>query len=112
MGSKTKSGRRIVRTKRQTKAQREEAAKAALRQRIDDLWIAITGDVWDGEDSGGPWPEQFVDFVQILKRVFCVRRDEDEGIDGNEYLWELWQLKNYHNPEAATEYLFSRDVRA
>ena len=100
-----------MKTKRQTKVQKDEAAKAALRQRVDDLWIATTDEPWE-EDGSEPWPESFIDFCAVLRRVFLVRENEDEGVEGNEYLWDLYQLKSYHNPEAATGHLFEHGVRA
>lgn len=112
MGSKSNSGRRIVRTKRQTKAQKEAAEKAALRQRVDDLWLATVGDHWENEESGEPWPEQFIDFCEALKLAFCIREREDEDVEGNEYLWASWNLRRFHNPESATDQLFDHGVRA
>lgn len=96
--------------KRKTKQQREAEQKAALRQRLDDLFVASTGDLYDGESE--PWPESFIDFVGSIRQVFQIRRVEAEGIEGNEHLWLFWNLKHYRNPEAATEYLYQEGIRA
>jgi hypothetical protein len=96
-------------TKRKTKEQRDAEAKAALRQRLDDIFLGATGDVWD--ESGEPWPEQFMAFVRAVNRVFCVPASADDPHSGNEYLWGLWNLENYRTPETAAEYLFENNVR-
>lgn len=96
--------------KRKTKEQRDAEAKAALRQRLDDIFLGATGDVWD-ESNGEPLPTQFMAFVQAVKKVFCIPATKEDPHSGNEYLWSLWNLDNYRTPEAAAEYLFDNNVR-
>ncbi len=97
-------------TRRKTKAQREQEERAALRQRVDDLFAGATGEYWDEECE--PWPEDFMSFVRALHLAFFVRPDEDSGEHGNEYLWGLFNLEKYRNPEAAADFLYEHDVRA
>lgn len=98
-------------TKRQTKQQREEQAKALLRQRIEDLFLGATGEAFD-ESMGEPWPEPFIAFVRATKKAFCVPATKDGTEKGNEWLWQLWHLPNFRSPETATDFLFDNGVRA
>ncbi|MHC4876501.1 MAG: hypothetical protein ACYTGL_08375 [Planctomycetota bacterium] len=97
--------------KRKTREVREREAKLKLRQRIDDLFIGATGQRWN-ESDGEPWPQQFMAFVQAIKATFGVEKDENAGIEGNTWLWNLWNLENYRTPEAATDFLFDNGVTA
>ena len=97
--------------KRQTKEQKEQAQREALRKRLDDIYLGATGDVWE-EDNGEPWPEQFMAFVQAIRTAFLVPENEEEGEPGNEYLWRLWNLDKMRTPEAATDFLFDHHITA
>ena len=94
--------------KRKTKQQREDEQREMLRQRLNDLFTGATGSAYDGECQ--PRPEEFMKFCQITKRVFCVR--SFDGEDGNEYLWEIWNLEQFRTPDHATDHLFDNGVRA
>ena len=80
-----------------------------MSQRIDDLFVGSTGSM-DREHD--PWPEAFLDFVQATYMVFGIRKNEADGIEGNEHLWSLWNLRHHINPESATAYLFENGIRA
>lgn len=97
-------------TKRQTKQQREEQAKALLRQRLDDIFLGATGDHFD-EDVGEPWPEAFIAFVCATKKAFCVPASKDGTEKGNEWIWSLWNLSHFRTPETATNFLFDNGIR-
>lgn len=92
--------------KRKTKEQREAEEKAALRRRVDDIFLGAVG-YKSAEEDGEPWPEQFITFCVALKQAFLV-----EGDSGNEWMWTLDGLSNFCNPESATEFLYRNGVRA
>lgn len=97
--------------KRRAKVGSVAQAKAALRRRLDDIFLGATGAVWDSS-SDGPDPIEFMAFVRAVRAAFRIRPGEGRSSPGNEYLWSLHALENYRNPQAATEYLFVNDVRA
>lgn len=92
---------------RQTRAQREQDKKDALRRRLVDLA--------QGAQGRGPLPgdehaglaaelgiETFVRWVGAIHQTF--------GTDNNK-LAELWMLEEYDDFDKAVEYLWSRGVR-
>lgn len=96
--------------KRRTKEQRIEAEKAALLRRVEDMWLAATQEEWDGECE--PWPTEWMNFVNATRKAFLIEENKDTGVIGNEYLWGLYNLDRFHNPESATEALYESGVRA
>lgn len=92
-------------------AKREDEERAALFQRLDDLFRGTTGQAWQ-DDNGEPSPEQFMDFVMATRMAFLKREDIEAGVESNEHLWQVFHLKNYRTPLTACDFLYEHGVRA
>lgn len=97
--------------KRKTKEQRESEERLALRQRVDDMFLAATGYSFDDEQAE-PWPTEWMRFVRALRDAFMVAENKEIGEGGNEYLWSLNNLEHFCNPAEATVTLYRGGVRA
>lgn len=93
-------------TKRKTKAQREVEQKAALLQRITDVYSGAVGDAWDSEAGNFADAEVLARVMPALSKIFGPQNDE------NEWMWSLHNLGNYEQPEDACEFLFRAGIRA
>ena len=87
--------------KRLTKEQREEAAKNALLQRVQDIYSGACGRLWDSEDS--VTATELSTIVPAIRAVF--------GIDENLFLVRPWNLDKYETPWTAAEFLFKYGIR-
>lgn len=88
-----------------SKAKSEAAAKAALRQRVEDIFTGAAGYTWDGVNE--PCPTKFMTFVRATKQTL----GSDVEV-ADELTWGLWCLQHFRNPETATEWLYRRGIRA
>lgn len=86
-----------------TKVQREEAAKAHLRQRIEDIYCGAIGGVW-GDDNFAT-AENLSKIMPTLQRVFGKNPEAT-------FVWELWNLDHFDTPESAATFLFEHGYRA
>jgi hypothetical protein len=88
--------------KRPTKAQKEAAEKAALLQRLQDIYSGAMGQQW-GEDDFAT--------AEILSRVLpviCGAFDLEE----NKWILGHHALGYYNDPHSAMERLYAEGVRA
>jgi hypothetical protein len=88
--------------KRPTKAQREERQKAALLQRLNDIYSGAMGQQWSEDDFAT---------AEILSRVLPVVR-EAFGIDEKRWVLGHSALHYYDKPDTAAEMLYCEGVRA
>lgn len=86
--------------KRITKSQREAAAKAALRQRVFDIYSGAQGAKWD---------EECFATAEVLSRVIPVL---EKVFDTEEWVFQAWNLGYFNGVDSATEFLFRNGVRA
>lgn len=93
-------------TKRKTKAQREAEQKAALLQRITDVYSGAVGDAWDSEAGN------FADAAVLSSVMPAMRKIFGEQNTENEWMWSLHNLDHYEHPESATDFLFRAGIRA
>jgi len=89
--------------KRLTKKQAEDKAKAALLQRVEDVYSGACGYMFDPSDEFAS-AETLSLVMPVLKEMF--------GTDANDYLWSLRNLGDFESPETATDVLFRNGVRA
>ncbi len=87
--------------KRKTKAQREQAAKAALLQRVTDVYSGVWGGAVTEDDFSTA--EDLSRIIPALKGIFG---------DKPEYLWLPHNLGNFDRPETATDFLYRNGVCA
>lgn len=88
---------------RKTKAQRAAEQRAALLQRITDIYSGAQGQCW-GDD--------FVAGTDELSRIMPALEDVfGEQVD-HSYLWLLSNLNHYNSPQDATDFLFAAGIRA
>ena len=92
-----------MRVKRQTKAQREAAQKAALRRRVADIAIGAAGYNFDD-------PDEFAT-AEFLERFVCAL-EVAFGNEHNQYLWKPHCLSRWDNIDSSTEALWDHGVRA
>jgi len=97
--------------KRKTKAQREEEAKLALRQRVHDIACGAAGFQFD-QDSEFATADFLERFVPALKAQFEFEEKTEQGTTSNKYLFEVRNLHHYDNIDSTTEFLFTNQVRA
>lgn len=93
-------------TKRKTKAQREAEQKAALYQRIHDVYSGAVGAQWDSRDGG-----DFADaetLTNVMWALRCIFADQSE----HEFYWDIHHIKYFDNPEKAADFLFDAGFRA
>lgn len=91
-------------TKRRTKAQKEEAQKAALLQRVMDIYAGANGCPIDSEEPVFP---STVHKVMSIVNTLWVEDNKDR-----EYLVKHWNVDEYETPQKCMELLFSYGVRA
>lgn len=93
-------------TKRKTKEQREADERAALLQRITDIYSGANGGVWTEDEFA--YAELLSRVVPVLRKLFLC---EEMG-RMNAHCFEPHCLNYYDTPKAATEFLFDKGVRA
>lgn len=91
-----------MKTKRKTKAQREAAQKAALRQRVRDIATGAAGYEFDSDDEFAT-ADFLSRFVAALQITF--------GNEQNGFLWKPHCLGGWDNIDAATEQLWAHGIR-
>jgi hypothetical protein len=101
--------------KRKTKEQREAAAKAALRQRVEDIAMGAAG--FDFTVEGEFATANFLSrFMPALKVQFGYDRVPDETKpqkrESNHYLFALHNLEHFDNIDSTADFLFENGVRA
>lgn len=89
--------------KRQTKAQKETEAKAALRQRIADIYAGACGESADTEDF-------FLTLDPASRAITAIKKLFGE--EGRSYMWESHCLDRFETIDSATDFLFQNGVRA
>lgn len=90
--------------KRESKAQRERRQKAALRQRINDVYSGAKGQMWDGDDFATA--EQLSRVVPALRDMLASQHSEMI------YPWSPHCLNYYDTVDTSTEFLFRHGYRA
>lgn len=90
-------------SKRLTKAQREEAELAHLRQRVTDIYQGAIGGAWNDGDYATV--ENLSKLLPALQAVFGINPEAM-------HVWGLWNLDEFDNPEKAARYLFEHGYRA
>lgn len=88
--------------KRKTKAQREHEAKAALLQRVEDIYAGALGMECDDDQ----WAT-----ADILSRVVPALR-EIFSSDSNAYLFEVHCLQYFDTAKSAAQHLYGCGIRA
>ena len=81
----------------------EAMEKAALLQRVQDVYAAVIGYEFD-EDETMLTPSELGQVITALAALF--------GADDRAYLWSFGTLGNFSTPFTATEWLFANGVRA
>jgi len=89
--------------KRKTKSEKEAEEKAALRQRIADVYAGACGEPADTDDFFLTL-EAGSRAITALKKLF--------GQEGREYMWESHCLDRFETIDLATEFLYQTGVRA
>lgn len=89
--------------KRKTKTEKEAEAKAALRQRIADIYAGACGESVENE-SFFLTLEAGSRAITALKIIF--------GEENREYMWESHCLDRFETVDSATEFLFTNGVEA
>lgn len=93
-------------TKRKTKVQREAELKAALYQRVHDVYSGAAGKSWDTNGDGDfATADTLTNVIPALDCIFGAQLDA-------RYMWQAHCLKYFDNPESATDHLFSAGIRA
>jgi hypothetical protein len=90
--------------KRPTKAQKEAAEKAALLQRLQDIYSGASGGVVQVDDEV---------YAETIRKVMVVVKDLWVGAEESEqYLVAHWNVDEYGTVEKAAEFLYGYGVRA
>ena len=93
-----------MKTKTRTKQQREDEAKAALRQRVADIIRGATG----GED---PEAEDFWLTLEAASRAIPALKAVF-GTDDLDYLWRPHCLNYFESLDSTVKHLWTSGVRA
>jgi hypothetical protein len=91
--------------KRKTKSQREAEQKAALLQRITDVYSGALGDLWDDENNWAS-AEQLSKVIPALQKMFGSQR-EDNG-----WCWNMRCIEYFDTPTSACDHLYENGFRA
>lgn len=94
--------------KRKTKEQHETEARAALRQRVQDIATGAAGFQFDA-DGEFATAEFLSRFIPALKVQFGT---EEKAIPSNSHCWLLSNLHYFDNVDTATAFLYESGVRA
>lgn len=89
--------------KRQTKSEKEANEKAALRQRVADVYAGACGEDADTEDF-------FLTLTAASRAITALKKLFGE--EGCTYMWESHCLDQFETIDSATEFLFQLRVRA
>jgi hypothetical protein len=90
--------------KRQTKAQKEAAEKAALLQRLNDIYSGASGGVVQADDEV---------YAETIRKVMVVVKDLWVGDEEDrQFLIAHWNVDEYGTVEKAAEFLHGHGVRA
>ncbi len=90
--------------KKTLKQQKEDAQKAALLQRITDVYSGAQGAEWDHDNDFAT-----AEILGQVIPVFVTMFDHNEGLN---YLFNVHSLRHFDNPKRAMEHLFSAGIRA
>jgi len=98
--------------KPRTKEQREADARAALRQRIEDIAVGAAG--YDFKAEGQFATAEFLSrFIPALQIQFgWVKNEGEKNQSSNHWLWSHINLAHYDDIDSTTDFLFEHEVRA
>jgi hypothetical protein len=98
--------------KRKTKEQREEIARAALRQRIEDIALGAEGD--EGVLDKNGWFAGAHCLSRLIPALRARFGLDDEGNERTDikYLWYPSNLDSFDNVDTITDFLYEHGVRA
>ena len=98
--------------KRKSKAQREKEARAALLQRITDIYSGALGLEWTDEEFATS--DTLSRIAPALREIFGPQVTMGASADGEpvKWPWEPHNLDHFEDPETATEFLFDGGFRA
>lgn len=91
--------------KRKTKEQREAELRAALLQRITDVFSGALGDIWE-TDSNWATAEQLSNIIFALQKIF------GKQIENSDWCWNVHSIKYFDTPQSACDHLFEQGFRA
>jgi hypothetical protein len=91
--------------KRKTKSQRDAEQKAALLQRVTDIYSGALGQSWYGDYDNFANAELLSNVMPALEQIFGPQREYT-------WYWKCRALSHFDNPIAATEFLFMEGFRA
>lgn len=89
--------------RRQSKIEKEVEARAALRQRIADIYAGACGESADTEDF-------FLTLDPASRAITALNKLFGE--EGRGYMWESHCLDRFETIDSATDFLFRNGVRA
>lgn len=90
--------------KRKTKEQREAEQRAALLQRITDVYSGAVGQVWAVDDWANA--EILSTVIPALQGMF------GKQVNGTDYAFQNHCLKYFDTPQSACDHLFDLGFRA
>lgn len=93
----------MAKQKLTAKQKKEAAEKAALLQRITDVYSGAQGSAWDTNDDFAT-AQILENAVHALEGIF--------GGDSWEYVWMNHCLSHYDTPQSACSFLYEHGVRA
>lgn len=89
--------------KRMTKAQKEEAQKAALLRRVTDVYSGAIGYAWDSEENFAV-ADTLCRVLPALQTLFAKH--------WKDYMHATGNLNNYDTADTAAAFLYRNGVRA
>jgi len=89
--------------KRKTRVQREAERKAALLQRVTDIYAGAGGRVWDADDFATA--ADLSRIIPVLQAVFSPQLEA-------KYPWLSHYLDNFNDPRSAADFLYGEGFRA
>lgn len=89
--------------RRQTKAKKEAAQKAALLRRVSDVYSGAIGYAWDSNENFAV-ADTLCRVLPALQTLFSKQ--------WKDYMHATGNLNNYDTADSATEFLYSHGVRA
>jgi len=89
--------------KRETKQQREDRLRAALLQRLTDIYAGAQGCIWGDDDFANA--EVLSRAARVIKDIFAEQKEYS-------WYWEIGNIHYFDNPQAACDFLFEQGFRA
>lgn len=86
------------------KQQKEQKEKAALLQRVRDIYSGSYGREWLGED--------FATAAQLSLIIPALNSIFGNQIQDTTFIWNPHNIERFDNPESATDFLFKYGFRA